>query len=306
LTIEQWPLKTDSLLKPPLSEKATNVPVHFFDTDPQFNYSGRWIDLLNREAPVMKLSERIIRWIRERVKQAGSAGVVLGLSGGIDSAVVAVLARKALGDDALTLLLPCHSLPEDERDALLVADRFDLPWERLDLTPVYNAFLKQLPLAGESCRANLKPRLRMAALYYYANKLNYLVMGTGNKSERLMGYFTKFGDGGVDLLPLGDLTKAQVRRVAKELKVPARIIHRPPSAGLWKGQTDEEDMKIRYRDLDRIISSMEGKKEPRVSQGQVNHVKERMAQSRHKRSIPPLFRLKSARFPTKGKRKRSR
>jgi NAD+ synthase len=240
----------------------------------------------------MKLSERIIRWIRERVRQAGSAGVVVGLSGGIDSAVAAVLARKALGEKVLTLLLPCHSLPEDEQDALLVADQFHLPRERLDLAPVYDAFLKQLPLAGEGCRANLKPRLRMAALYYYANKLNYLVMGTGNKSERLMGYFTKYGDGGVDLLPLGDLTKAQVRRMANELKIPARIIHRPPSAGLWKGQTDEEDMKIRYRDLDRIIMSMEDKKEPRVSQGKVNHVKGRMTQSRHKRCIPPIFRLK--------------
>lgn len=245
----------------------------------------------------MKLSERIIRWIRDRVKQAGSAGVVVGLSGGIDSAVAAVLARKALGENVLTLLLPCHSLPEDESDALLVADRFHLPRERLDLAPVYDAFLKQLPLADRVCQANLKPRLRMAALYYYSNKLNYLVMGTGNKSERVMGYFTKFGDGGADLLPLGDLTKSQVRGLAKELKIPARIINRPPSAGLWKGQTDEKDMEIRYRDLDRIIKSLEENKEPRVSQGKVNYVKGRMAQSRHKRSIPPIFRLKSARIP---------
>jgi NAD+ synthase len=252
---------------------------------------------LNRETILVKLSERIIRWIRERVKQAGSAGVVVGLSGGIDSAVAAVLAQKALGENILALFLPCYSLPEDERDALLVADRFHLPRERLDLAPVYDAFLKQLPLAGKACQANLKPRLRMAALYYYANKLNYLVMGTGNKSERVMGYFTKFGDGGVDLLPLGDLTKEQVRRVAKELKIPARITNRPPSAGLWKGQTDEEDMEIRYRDLDRIIQSMEDNKAPRVSQGKVNYVKGRMAKSRHKRSIPPIFRLKSVRFP---------
>lgn len=252
----------------------------------------------------MKLSQRIICWIRDRVKQAGSAGVVIGLSGGIDSAVAAVLTQKALGEKVLALLLPCHSLPGDERDALLVADRFHLPRERLDLSPVYDAFLKQLPLAGEMCRANLKPRLRMAALYYYANHLNYLVMGTGNKSERLMGYFTKFGDGGVDLLPLGDLTKAQVRRMAKELRIPARIIHRPPSAGLWEGQTDEEDMAIRYRDLDHILASMEDKKEPRVSQGKVNYVKRKMAQSQHKRSIPPLFRLKSGRLRNSREKKR--
>ncbi|NWF57136.1 MAG: NAD+ synthase [Syntrophaceae bacterium] len=239
-----------------------------------------------------KLSERIARWIRGRVIRSGSGGVVLGLSGGIDSAVAAVLAKKAMGEEVLALLLPCHSLPEDEADALYLADLFHLRRERVDLAPVCDAFLKQLPPAGIACRANLKPRLRMAALYYFANKLNYLVMGTGNKSERLMGYFTKFGDGGADLLPLGDLTKARVRKLAKELQIPDRIIRRPPSAGLWKGQTDEEDMAIRYRDLDRIIESLEDSREPRISRGKVEYVKGKMAKSRHKRSLPPIFRLK--------------
>jgi len=240
----------------------------------------------------MKLSESLCRWLRRKVKETGAAGILVGLSGGIDSAVVAVLAQRSVGDRVLTLLLPCHSLPRDERDALLVANHFQLPWERVDLAPVYDSFLKQLPPAGRLCQANLKPRLRMAALYYYANRLNYLVMGTGNKSERMMGYFTKYGDGGVDLNPLGDLTKTQVRRLAGELGIPDRIIDRPPSAGLWEGQTDEQDMNIRYLDLDRIIEGLERGKKPKASGKKMGYVKEMMARSRHKRQCPPVFRLK--------------
>jgi NAD+ synthase len=117
-------------------------------------------------------------------------------------------------------------------------------------------------------------------------------MGTGNKSERTMGYFTKYGDGGVDLNPLGDLTKTQVRRLARELGIPGRIIDRPPSAGLWEGQTDEQEMNIRYQDLDRIIEGLKRGKESRAYGGKVGFVKERMARSRHKRLPPPIFRLK--------------
>jgi len=241
----------------------------------------------------MKLSDRISRWIRDQVEAAGAAGVIVGLSGGIDSAVIAVLAQNAMGDHVLTLVMPCHSLPEDEKDAQLLAEAFHLRRERVDLSPVYDAFLQQLPEGGEMCRANLKPRLRMTALYYYANKLNYLVMGTGNKSERVMGYFTKYGDGGSDLLPLGDLTKTQVWKLAKELKIPKRIIDRPPSAGLWAGQTDEEDMNIRYQDLDKIILSLEKREENKASKARVSYVKGMMARSRHKRIAPPIFHLKS-------------
>jgi NAD+ synthase len=241
----------------------------------------------------MKLSERITRWIRDQVEAAGAAGVVVGLSGGIDSAVVAVLAKRAMGDNVLALLLPCRSLVEDERDALLVADTFGIRRERVDLSPVYDSFICQLPDAGEMCQANLKPRLRMTALYYFANKLNYLVAGTGNKSERLMGYFTKFGDGGADFLPLADLTKSQVRKLAEELGIPPRVIDRPPSAGLWAGQTDEEEMNIRYEELDKIIISLEKREESKLQRTQLSYVKGMIARSRHKRNIPPIFHLKS-------------
>ncbi len=237
----------------------------------------------------MKLSDRVSRWIRKEVEKAGAAGILVGLSGGIDSAVVAVLAKKAMGDHVLGLILPCHSLYEDEQDAVLLAEQFGIRWERLDLAPVYDSFLQFLPEGGEMCRANLKPRLRMTVLYYFANKWNYLVAGTGNKSERLMGYFTKHGDGGVDMLPLGDLTKTQVRKLARQLGIPSRIIDRPPSAGLWDGQTDEEDMNIRYEELDKIINSLEKKKESKLSRARVSYVKGMIARSRHKRAIPPIF-----------------
>ncbi len=242
----------------------------------------------------MKLQERISNWIRKQVEAAGAAGVIVGLSGGVDSAVVAVLAQRAMGGHVLGLLMPCFSLPEDEQDGIRVADAFKIRLERVDLSPVYEAFLRQLPEAGKMCQANLKPRLRMAALYYYANKLNYLVAGTGNKSERLMGYFTKFGDGGADLLPIGDLTKSQVRKLAEVLGIPRRIIERPPSAGLWRGQTDEEEMKIRYKDLDRIIEGLGKGKNPKIPQIQISYVKRMMARSGHKRRTPPIFHLGSA------------
>ena len=241
----------------------------------------------------MTMGDRISRWIRKEVEKAGAAGVLVGLSGGIDSAVVAVLAKEAMGDHVLTLMLPCHSLYEDEQDAALLAEQFGIRCERLDLSLIYDALLHLLPESGEMCRANLKPRLRMTILYYYANKWNYLVAGTGNKSERLMGYFTKYGDGGADFLPIGDLTKTQVRKLARQLEIPSRIIDRPPSAGLWAGQTDEEDLNIRYEELDKIINSLEKKKESKVSRAQVSYVKGMIARSRHKRGTPPVFHLHS-------------
>ena len=241
----------------------------------------------------MRLGERISQWIRDQVEAAGAAGILVGLSGGIDSAVVAVLARQAMGEQVLALLMPCRSLVEDERDALIVADTFGIRRERVDLSPIYDAFLHQLPDGGEICLANLKPRLRMTTLYYFANKLNYLVAGTGNKSERLMGYFTKYGDGGVDILPLGDLVKSQVRELADELGIPPQIINRPPSAGLWAGQTDEEEMNFRYEDLDNIIVSLEQGEVTKLPKALMSYVKGMIARSRHKRSTPPIFHLKS-------------
>ena len=130
------------------------------------------------------------------MKDSGAKGIVLGLSGGIDSAVVAALVKAAVGkNNLLVLFLPCNSNPQDLRDAKLVAHQLGLNSKLVDLSAVYNNFLKILPGAVSLARGNLKPRLRMSTLYYFANKLNYLVCGTGNKSELMVGYFTKHGDG---------------------------------------------------------------------------------------------------------------
>jgi len=216
--------------------------------------------------------ERIAGWMRRQLAAAGARGFVVGLSGGVDSAVVARLAQLAAPGNVVAAILPCHSDPADERDAAMVAAHFSLPTVSVDLADAYDALvrgaqraLNDLPEQMRAARpadplrsrlplANVKPRLRMSALYFLANSLNYLVVGTGNRSELTVGYFTKHGDGAVDLLPLGRLLKSEVRALARELDVPAAIIDKAPSAGLWAGQTDEEEMGFSYADLERYLT----------------------------------------------------
>ncbi len=204
----------------------------------------------------MELIDDISTWIKDQVNQAGAEGVVLGLSGGIDSAVVAALAKKSLCDKVLGLVLPCHSHKEDAEDAQLIASHLQLETSTIDLSPLHDSLITVLPPADKHTTANMKPRLRMITLYHFARLRNYLVAGTGNKSEISIGYFTKYGDGGADILPLGDLLKFQVREIAKKLALPERIINKPPSAGLLPGQTDEGELKITYQQLDQAIKEI--------------------------------------------------
>lgn len=235
------------------------------------------------------IKHRIINWIRREVKTAKAKGIVLGLSGGIDSAVVASLAKAAAGKTrVLGLSLPCHSQPEDIKYARLMARKLGIGFKLADLSAIFDAFTRILPKAPRQARANLKPRLRMAVLYYYANKLNYLVAGTGNKSELMAGYFTKYGDGAVDILPIGNLFKKDVVKLARELGVPEQIIIRPPTAGLWPGQTDEGEMGITYRELDDILSRMETGRKQAACGKLVNKVKKMVAGSEHKRKITSM------------------
>ncbi len=234
-----------------------------------------------------ELEARIVHWLRERVEEAGAKGLVLGLSGGVDSSVTAVLVKKAVGDNHLALILPCHSSPTDLEHANLLARTFGIKTETVDLTPVYDLLLKILPPGTPMARANLKPRLRMLTLYYYANTLNYLVVGTGNKSEIQVGYFTKYGDGGVDLLPIGNIYKTQLREFARYLGIPREIIEKPPSAGLWEGQTDEGEMGITYPELDAILQALE-KGEADSSSPKVLKVMKMVKASAHKRAMPPI------------------
>jgi len=239
------------------------------------------------------MHRRIVSWIKEQVKKAGAKGIVLGLSGGVDSALVAALAKKALGKSkVLALFLPCHSALQDSQDASLVARRLGIKTKKVDLSSVYDVLIKILPAANGTAIANLKPRLRMIILYYFANKLKYLVCGTGNKSEIMTGYFTKYGDAGVDILPIGGLLKREVRNLAEELGVPEQVIAKSPTAGLWAGQTDEGEMGIAYAELDEILEGMP-KRRRRVSCNRNLRKVQKMVQgSGHKRQMPPVCEVK--------------
>ncbi len=241
------------------------------------------------------MTNKIVAWIKKQVKNAGAEGCVFGLSGGLDSSVVAALCKKALPDKVLGLLMPCYSSDQDLKDAKLVAKELAVPTMIVDLEDPFNQLFVQLEGKAYDHKqmnlaiANLKPRLRMVSLYYYANKLNYLVVGTGNKSEAVMGYCTKYGDAGVDILPLASLLKTEIRELAKKLYLPQEIIDKAPSAGLWPGQTDEAEMDITYADLDKIIIGIEKNKLKGLDPALIKKVKQKMVQNQHKRNMPPCY-----------------
>jgi NAD+ synthase len=237
----------------------------------------------------MKRVDAISRWVRDQVELANAKGIVLGLSGGIDSAVVAALAQRSLGDNVLGLILPCHSHKNDADDALRIASHLNIEVITVDLTPFFDNLVTILPPAGDHIAANLKPRLRMTVLYYFAGLRNFLVAGTGNKCEIEVGYFTKYGDGGVDLLPLGDLLKSQVRELAYELKLPEEIITKPPSAGLLPGQTDEDELKITYDQLEKALLDMTSGSGETTPEKVRTRVKELITQAEHKKTPVPVY-----------------
>jgi NAD+ synthase len=236
----------------------------------------------------------ISNWIREQVGRAGGRGAVFGLSGGVDSAVVAALCKEATGKDALGLIMSCHSLDEDIAHARLVADTFQVKTLTVDLSLVFDSLKALLPEGNQLAYANLKPRLRMMTLYYFANLNHYLVIGTGNKSEISVGYFTKYGDGGVDVLPLGDFLKSEVRELARSLKVPRVIIDKPPSAGLWAGQTDESEMGVTYEEIDNYLKGLEEKTTSDLTSQVKNKINAMMMTSEHKRASIPIYYRKKA------------
>lgn len=230
--------------------------------------------------------ERISAWIRERAQEAGAQGLVLGLSGGVDSAVVAGLAVRAMPGRVHTFILPCHSQPEDARLARAVAETFGLEPQTIVLDDAYD-FLRRVlgaeeaPRPGNLADANLKSRLRMVTLYYQANLRNCLVLGTGNRSEIAVGYFTKWGDGAVDLLPIAGLVKREVYALARYLGVPQAVIERPPTGGLWPGQTDEGEMGLTYAEIDEYL--LTGNVPPATA----DRIQRRIAANEHKRRMPP-------------------
>ncbi len=242
-----------------------------------------------------KLAEKLVLWIRDRVSAAGCKGVVLGLSGGLDSSVAAVLCYRAFPQSTLAVIMPCYSNEKDVEHARAVADQFSIPTSTVVLDAAYDTLLKVLPDdkaapdVSRLAKANIKARLRMLTLYYFANKLKYMVVGAGNQNELALGYFTKYGDGGVDIQPLGNMLKGQIRELAQFLGIPQQIIDKPPSAGLWEGQTDEGELGLRYDELDRYLATGEASAELK------KRIESMIAASEHKRQPPP-----AADFPEKG------
>lgn len=234
------------------------------------------------------LADKLTQWIKVEIQKAGAMGAVVGLSGGIDSSVVAALCKRAFPDNVLGVIMPCYSNPQDAKDAKLVADTFSIPWEEYELNEPFDWFIRRFTgkeydvHSRELTVVNIKPRLRMTTLYYLAAHYNYLVVGTGNKAEIVVGHYTKYGDGGVDILPLANLVKSQVRDLAEELGVPQKIIDKAPSAGLWFDHCDEQEMGVTYKDLDQYILTGEGS-EPVKKTIQLLELKRD-----HKRHMPPI------------------
>lgn len=200
-------------------------------------------------------------FIKSTVTKAGAKGVVIGLSGGIDSAVVTKLCADALGpENVLNVFMPSRGTPpEDYKVTSELSSQWGTEFRVVDVQPAVDALAAVLLSDAETPleRGNISARCRMIVLYNLAKKRQYLVVGTSNQSEIMMGYFTKFGDGACDMTPLANLYKTEVRQIAALIGVPQPIIDKPPSAGLWEGQTDESDMGIKYEDLDKILHGME-------------------------------------------------
>ncbi len=235
-----------------------------------------------------QLAEKLISWIRDKVLAAGCKGIVVGMSGGLDSSVLAVLCYRAFPQSMFGVIMPCYTSQEDVEHAQVVASKFFIPTKIVVLDTVFDTLLKVLPgdrvepTLSRLAKGNLKARLRMLTLYYFANQLKYIVAGSGNRSELSTGYFTKYGDGGVDILPLGNMVKGQVRDLAGFLGIPQEIINKPPSAGLWQGQTDEGELGISYKELDHYLITGKASDELR------GKIESMIAASNHKRLPPPV------------------
>lgn len=249
----------------------------------------------------MDMSEaetRIVRFIKDYVEKAGTNGVVLGLSGGVDSCTVAALSAEALGGNkVLALMLPEKETASsrDTDHARLVVRRFGLKAQEIDITNTLTAVYRSVQgfdPADKVSKGNVKARMRMIYVYYYANRLGNLVCGSSDKSETMMGYFTKWGDVAADISPIMDLYKTQVRKLATHLGIPAEIVSKPSTPALWAGQLAEYELGMRYEQLDLILYGLEHFVHPREIAAQLNintktvtKVKHRWLSAEHKRRM---------------------
>jgi NAD+ synthase len=253
---------------------------------------------MNLEIPINnKETETIIKeFIRTYVKNSGCRSIVLGLSGGVDSSTVAILCRQALGKNrTICVFLPEEATPMlDRKHCYNLAKKYDLKCREIDITSIVEHAKEKINKRPDKLAlANMKARVRMMMLYAYANTTKSLVCGTSNKSEMLIGYFTKYGDGGVDIQPIGDLYKTQVYALARYLKIPEPIIKKKPSAGLWPGQTDEDEIGLPYTILDKILYGLEQNLSDyeiasilKIKKTEVKRVRLMRVKSQHKRDTP--------------------
>jgi NAD+ synthase len=245
-----------------------------------------------------EVKTRVIRFIKDYVEKSGTKGLVLGLSGGIDSCTVAALSALAIGGDKiLGLILPEKETynRKDTEHAELVAENFSFKTKTVDITSTLKAFYTSIPIfdsADNVCKGNMKARTRMIYIYYYANRLNMLVCGSSDKSETMMGYFTKWGDVAADISPIMDLYKTQVRKLAQLIGIPKAIVAKPSSPALWPGQLAESELGIKYEQLDLILYGLEHfmkteeiAKQLNVEKESVNRVKHRWLSAEHKRRM---------------------
>jgi NAD+ synthase len=258
--------------------------------------------LLRTELDLNVTKRKIESFIERKVAESGADGVVVGVSGGIDSAVVVYLCAGALGSRrVLGLIMPdLRVTPEEDiKDAKLVADELCIESRPIDIAPIHRAFMKNLE-SNKLAEGNLRARIRMALLYYHANLANRLVVGTGDRSEALLGYFTKFGDGGVDLLPIGDLYKTEVRRLGEILGIKRRIIAKQSSPRLWQGQLAETEIGVPYDVIDDVLKMHfdQGLDQKTISSRLkvratiVEKLLSRYDASSHKRALPEICELR--------------
>lgn len=245
-----------------------------------------------------EVETKVKRFIRDYVEKTGTKGLVLGLSGGIDSCTATALSALAIGENkVLGLLLPEKETynDKDAKHAKLVARKFGFKTQMVDITSTLEAFYTSIPIfdpTDNMCKGNIKARTRMIYIYYYANKLNMLVCGSSDKSETMMGYFTKWGDVAADISPIMDLYKTQVRKLAQHIGLPKELVEKPSSPALWPSQLAEEELGIKYEQLDLILYGLEHFMEPdeiakqlHVKRQRVDKTKRRWLSSEHKRRM---------------------